>query len=252
MGLVLSLFPGIDLFGLAFKREGFWVVQGGDVIFGGDIRDEHYPAGRFDGVIGGPPCQRFSRAGAMSRAAGKTHKFGDLVPEFNRAVSETQPQWFVMEQVPEAPVPAVQGYGVHSFLLDNSFCFDDAGLPAEQRRVRRFSFGWKGPRRVLAVETSAIRHRSPAPTVLAKEYGKAATVTVRKQIGKNNRTWLELCQLQGLPEGFDLPGMTRVGKGMALGNGVPLPMGRAIAKAVKEATESTQPIQPDAQIDREG
>lgn len=36
--LVLSLFPGADLLGMAFEQEGFCVVQGPDVIFGRDVR----------------------------------------------------------------------------------------------------------------------------------------------------------------------------------------------------------------------
>lgn len=45
--LVLSMFPGADLFGMAFEAEGFCVVAGPDVIFGRDIRNFHPPAGRF-------------------------------------------------------------------------------------------------------------------------------------------------------------------------------------------------------------
>lgn len=41
MSLVLSLFPGADLFGMAFEAEGFCVVTGPDVMFGRDIRDFH-------------------------------------------------------------------------------------------------------------------------------------------------------------------------------------------------------------------
>ena len=46
---------------MAFEEEGFCVVRGPDLLWGGDIRRFHPPAGRFDGVIGGPPCQAFSR-----------------------------------------------------------------------------------------------------------------------------------------------------------------------------------------------
>ena len=41
----------------AFRREGFCVVSGGDLVSGVDIRDCHFPAGVFSGVIGGDPCQ---------------------------------------------------------------------------------------------------------------------------------------------------------------------------------------------------
>src|SRR6185436_8832391 len=52
-GLVLSLFPGIGLLDMAFEEEGFCIVRGPDLLWGGDIRKFHPPAGRFDGVIGG-------------------------------------------------------------------------------------------------------------------------------------------------------------------------------------------------------
>jgi site-specific DNA-cytosine methylase len=44
------------------------------------------------------------------------------------------------------------------------------------------------------------------------------------------------CELQGLPDNFtaDMP-FTVQGKRQVLGNGVPLPMGRAIARAVRKA-----------------
>jgi len=54
--LVLSLFPGIGLLDSAFEEVGFCVVRGPDLLWGGDIVRFHPPAGRFDGVIGGPPC----------------------------------------------------------------------------------------------------------------------------------------------------------------------------------------------------
>ncbi len=58
--LVLSLFPGADLLGRWFHEEGFCIVRGPDLIFGEDVREFSPPPGRFDGVIGGPPCQKFS------------------------------------------------------------------------------------------------------------------------------------------------------------------------------------------------
>lgn len=49
----------------------------------------------------------------------------------------------------------------------------------------------------------------------------------------------EVARQQGLPADFDLPGWTVAGKCKAVGNGVPMAMGRALAKAVKQATEGT-------------
>jgi len=52
-------------------------------------------------------------------------------------------------------------------------------------------------------------------------------------------------RLQGLPADFDLPGFTVTEKKIrALGNAVPLPLGRAVAGAVKRAIygESGRPV----------
>lgn len=49
----------------------------------------------------------------------------------------------------------------------------------------------------------------------------------------------KLCEQQGLPEDFDLPPFTIKAKLQAIGNGVPLAMGRAIAAAVIEAIGRT-------------
>lgn len=144
MTLVLSLFPGIGLLDRAFEAEGFTVVRGPDVLWGGDIREFHPPAGKFDGVVGGPPCQTFSSLARLVRANGHEPRFGNLIPEFERCVVEAQPAWFVMENVPQAPVPIVAGYGIHSFELDNSMLDSGDGHGHEQRRVRRFSFGVRG------------------------------------------------------------------------------------------------------------
>jgi len=58
---VFSLFSGIGLLDLAFEESGFMVVRGPDLLWGDDIRDFHPQPGHFGGIIGGPPCQAFSR-----------------------------------------------------------------------------------------------------------------------------------------------------------------------------------------------
>jgi DNA (cytosine-5)-methyltransferase 1 len=146
--LVLSLFPGIGLLDKAFEEEGFCVVRGPDVIWGGDIRRFTPPSGVFDGIIGGPPCQSFSSLAHLVRANGHEPKFGNLIPEFERCVLQAKPRWFLMENVPKAPVPLERedgtmlgSYAVHSFLLDNSRLAGADGWGQEQIRVRRFTFG---------------------------------------------------------------------------------------------------------------
>jgi DNA (cytosine-5)-methyltransferase 1 len=144
VSLILSLFPGLGLLDMAFEGAGFCIVRGPDVLWGGDVRAFHPPAGVFDGVIGGPPCQSFSSLANLVRAKGHEPRFGNLIPEFERCVAEARPLWFLMENVPAAPVPAVGGYAVHNFVICNSWMDGGDGMGEEQERKRRFSFGVRG------------------------------------------------------------------------------------------------------------
>lgn len=159
-GPVLSLFPGIGLLDRAFEEAGYCVVRGPDPLWGGDIRGFHPPPGVFWGVIGGPPCQEFSKLANLVRAQGHKPRFGNLIPEFERCVDEAQPGWFLMENVPDAPVPKVEGYGVHSQKLNNRW------LGAEQHRLRVFSFGVIGKVRRLVIETVALETALTHQTVV--------------------------------------------------------------------------------------
>ena len=242
--LVLSLFPGIGLLDRAFEEEGFCVVRGPDVLWGGDIKRFHPPAGRFDGAIGGPPCQAFSDLVHLVR-----QRYGDdrvaenLIPEFERVVCEARPAWFLMENVPAAPLPATEGYAISDLVLNNRW------VGGEQNRVRRFSFGMRGDRRVSLdpyLEVALFEPIGWAPAVTASRgqqfirMGSAGVpkknIAPRKPSGVYLRDSL---RLQGLPADFlDKAPFTSEGKQRVIGNGVPLPMGRAIAKAVRDALAS--------------
>lgn len=236
--LVLSTFPGLGLLDAAFEAEGYCIVRGPDTIWGGDVRAFHPPAGRFDGVIGGPPCQRFSRLRHMVKANG-FKLVPDLIPEFSRVVAEAQPAWFLMENVPEAPLPVVLGYQVHAQLVL------DVAVGGLTSRCRRFSFGTRDGRR-LNVEQLAL-HQEPELAVLARAGGRRVPVAIggsgkRKTTAgdgprKRPRERLkELLRAQGLPEDFlDGCPLTASGKLQAVGNGVPRTMGLAVARAVKRA-----------------
>lgn len=126
---------------MAFEKEGFCVVRGPDVLWGGDIRCFHPPAGVFDGVIGGDPCQSHSTLANLVRSRGFQPTFPDMTPEYLRIVEEARPVWFLRENVPGAPDIAPRGYSVHSFKLDNAWLDSGDGLGEEQMRKRRFWFG---------------------------------------------------------------------------------------------------------------
>jgi DNA (cytosine-5)-methyltransferase 1 len=253
--MVLSLFPGIGLLDMAFEEEGFAVVRGPDLIWGGDIRRFHPPARRFDGVIGGPPCQLFSIMKRLNPKAGEKH--GNMIPEFERVVSEAQPSWFLMENVEGAPVPNVLGYVVRSELVVD---VEVGGLTS---RRRRFSFGTRDGER-LVIERLAL-HVQPEPAVLAGGGGRQAPVALggsgkRKKTAQHKRHGPHdgpraplsvSLRAQGLPADFlDACPLTLEGKRHAIGNGVPLPMGRAMARAVKRAaTGSTPAERPASEIE---
>lgn len=210
--LVLSIFPGIDLLGRGFESEGFCVVRGPDLIYGGDIREFHPVTDRFDGIIGGPPCQDFSKA----RRSEPTGYGLEMLSEFTRCVTEAQPLWFLIENVPTVPTVQVEGYAIQRFDLNASEC----GL--SQNRPRHFQFGhrlgW-----IIIIEYGAKSHNVERCCV-ASEGNKSG-----------RRTWSRFCELQGLPATFYLPGWSRSAKYAAVGNGVPIPMGRVIARAVTAA-----------------
>ena len=231
--LVLSLFPGIGLLDMAFEQEGFCVVRGPDVLWGGDVRKFHPPAGRFGGVIGGPPCQAHSTYAALNLAQGKKVR-EDLVGEFVRVVSESSPAWWLMENSPQVPTIGVPGYRTQEFKMNPRW------LGHEQDRLRKWQFGTADGKKIWP-ETTALEPVDREPVCMASEGRSGRLTTVRvngKPRTRHNprRSPALFCGLQGLPADFmdSLP-FTNEWKYRVVGNGVPLPMGRAIAKAVRRA-----------------
>ncbi len=228
---------------MAFEECGFTVVRGPDLLWGGDIRRFNPPAGRFDGIIGGPPCQAFSRLRYLVEANG--NKVAEnLIPEFERVVGAALPGWFLMENVPAAPAPTIKNYSISSMTLNNRW------FGGEQSRKRVFSFGVKGDTPIALkrfIRFEVFESIEWSPTVCASGGIKPNTAGDRRKDARNPRNlgWRtaaalkESIRLQGLPEDFlsDSP-FTLRGKHKVIGNGVPLPLGRAIAKAVKMAIES--------------
>jgi len=212
MRLILSLFPGIDLLGRGFELEGFCVVRGPDTIYGGDVRTFHVPPGKFDGYIGGPPCQEFSSENRNP----DLEKGISLLREYLRLVEEGKPDWFLLENVTRVPDVRIDGYTIQRFDLNAREC----GL--RQSRQRHFQYGSKQgyilvPERIPPVG-------APEPICLASEGSR-----------QDRRGFAEFCELQGLPRDFELPGWSTEQKYRAVGNGVPVPMARIIARAIISA-----------------
>jgi len=239
--LVLSLFPGIGLLDRGFEEEGFTIVRGPDLLWGGNVKRFHAPAGRFDGVIGGTPCQPFTTLRPLIlKVHGKLAE--DLIPEFCRVVDEAQPDWFVMENVRRAPLPLVTGYKVHAPLFDNRW------IGGEQSRLHRFSFGTRDGRSLnthaeeVALECAAFSRRCMARGGWRPKLGRGGRLRSHSMSAYGYKTaavFREYRRLQGLPDDWDLPGFTVEAKIRALGNAVPLPMARALARCVRRALAST-------------
>lgn len=241
--LVLSVFPGIGILDLAFEGEGFCVVRGPDLLWGGNIKTFHVPNGKFGGVIGGPPCQAHSALVPIIRKNG--YKIAeDLIPEFERIVAEAQPDWFVMENVERAPLPTISGYKIDPTLLDNRW------LGQVQSRKHRFSFGTRDGRklnyRLAALEAfdwdyricASDFRRTPVKLLAGGKQknpkGRKGSLSYRG----SKRDLARVCELQGLPQDFfDHSPFTMAGKIQALGNAVPLFMGKELAHAVRAAID---------------
>lgn len=208
--VILSLFPGVDLLGRAFETEGFCVVRGPDLLWGADIRGFRGVAGRFDGVIGGSPCQDFSRL----RRCEPSGLGLELVGEFCRVVAECSPDWFLLENVPGVPDVSIPGYTVQRIDVRGT----EVGL--RQRRLRHFQFG-----SVTGCGLVVPRRDTPAAVERACVASEGRS--------SRRRGWAEFCGLMGLSGPLGLPGLSVVARYRAVGNGVPIPMGRLLASSIR-------------------
>ena len=245
--LALSLFPGLGVLDMAFAEAGWCVVRGPDVVWQGDVRGWHAPGGAFDGVFGGPPCQEFSRLAHMVRASGSEPRFGNLIPEFERIVSETRPRWFLMENVVEAPLPEVDGYDVWPHVVRD---YEVGGV---QQRKRRFSLGLREQWADISSPWVALRYEETSerrltiishPLSAGADYRAAAGSAedergerIREQRRQQPHPSIEdMLEAQGLPRGYlDESPFTIAGKRHLVGNAVSLAMGRAVAAVVRRA-----------------
>jgi len=202
--LILSIFPGIDLLGRAFEQAGLCVVRGPDLITGGDIRTFHAPCGAFAGVIGGPPCQDFSRLNRTPGGYG-----AEMLREYVRIVTEAQPNWFLFENVLAAPDVRIAGYTQQRFALDLAWF-----SPFSRRRD--FVFGSRHGVRLDPMN------------------GVRGTVAGTCVTGSDARSYAACCEIQGVP-GLQLPFFTQAGKKQAIANAVPMALGRYVAGLIAAA-----------------
>lgn len=230
MQLVLSLFSGIGLLDKAFKEAGFCVVSAGDIINGShfDIRDFIGVKNKFNGIIGGSPCQDFS---TLKRDRGNYSL--NMMYEFLRVVSECEPDWYLLENV--KGVPNV------TQLLDVSVT--PPGLNIDVTQLRNYSYQRIDINQGWYEETTRLRHiqfGSKENLYLDIPRGKCLNIRNGCALASDDRSFKELCKIQGLDIDFDLPSFNVAGKKRAVGNGVPLSIGRVLANAVNSVTNRVE------------
>jgi DNA (cytosine-5)-methyltransferase 1 len=150
----VDLFAGCGGLSLGFQNAGFDVVAAYDrwpaavaiyrenfdhPVFEADLYQDDVvkdiESYRPDIIIGGPPCQDFSIAGARNRG-----KRANLTIRFAKIIATIKPKWFMMENVyniermdvlPEAlAIFKEAGYGLTRRVLNASLC----GVPQIRRR----------------------------------------------------------------------------------------------------------------------
>lgn len=135
-----SLFSGAGGFDLGFHKAGFETVWANeydksisssfrhnfpDVIFDGrsitSIPNEDIPV-HVDGLIGGPPCQSWSEAGARR---GIEDQRGQLFFDYIRVLEHIKPKFFVAENV--SGIINKRNQDAFDFILE---CFEEVGYDA--------------------------------------------------------------------------------------------------------------------------
>lgn len=174
---IVSLFSGAGGLDLGFEMAGFNIVMANEYdseiwdtyeknhsakLIRGDIRkiSESVFPNEIDGIIGGPPCQSWSEAGALR---GIDDARGQLFFDYIRILKEKKPKFFLAENVSgmlsNRHKDAVQnivdlfdkcGYDVTIDLVNAS----DYGVPQDRKRV--FYIGFRKDLNVKFIFPTAI------------------------------------------------------------------------------------------------
>jgi len=223
--LVLSLFPGVGLLDRSFEHCGFCVVQAADKITGGNIVNFRGVPKRFDGIIAGPPCQGFSIANSQRLNAEHPSVIASrtMLQHTCRIISECRPEWFLIENVPCVPDVRVEGYRVQRIPITDFEC------GGRQLRSRHVQFG--------SAKQHIIRPIRVNDCPKTRRKGRPAEAVTTKT--RDTTDFADVCRRQGLDAPLVLHGWSRIAKFRAVGNGVPVQMGRVLACAVLRRSPTT-------------
>ena len=148
---IISLFSGCGGLDLGFEKAGYEIPVANEFdktiwstfkvnhpntkLIEGDIRnisDEDFPD-NIDGIIGGPPCQSWSEAGAQR---GINDDRGKLFYEYIRILKKKQPKFFLAENV-SGMLANKHSEAVHNILA----LFDEAGYNVSLTLVNAKDYG---------------------------------------------------------------------------------------------------------------
>lgn len=130
--------------------------------------------------------------------------------QFARVVQAAEPEWWLLENVPRAPDLRMPGYNYQRIDVNQ-------GWYSGVSRLRHFQFGSRSKVTLQIPRGKPVRGAEPAA------------------LATDGRSFAELLRLQGLDSDFDLPGFTLESKKRAVGNAVPICMGRVVAQAIRRA-----------------
>jgi DNA (cytosine-5)-methyltransferase 1 len=188
--IVVDLFCGAGGMSLGFQMAGYHIGLGiekeilpwqthyynfDESCYHGDISEivdpeallEQNGISRVDVIIGGPPCQGYSRVGRGKLAQvgqDRDHYLRDprnkLWQEFLRFVRVLKPQWFVMENVPD-----MAGFNDGSGLLIDKILqeFERLGYTCDQRILLAADYGVPQTRNRLFIVGNKCGHPIPWP-----------------------------------------------------------------------------------------
>lgn len=268
----LSVCSGIEAASVAWKGLGWTPVAFSEVEpFCCRVLQHHFPDvpnlgdmtvidgrefyGAAELIVGGTPCQGFSKAG---KRKGLSDGRSELALHFVRIVSRCRPRWVLWENVPGAFSTAsgrdfgtfVQaldecGYHLAWRVLDAKYF----GVPQQRRRI--FLLGhsgdWRCAAKVLFEPESLFRDFEPgwrAKEVfpcLTGNGGKAfddTTPFVLEEAGVRRATPREWERLMGFPDDWtSLPGAADFSRYRALGNSMAVPVMRWIGERIQRVED---------------
>lgn len=189
---IISLFSGAGGLDLGFEKAGFDIVMANEFdksiwatyeknhtapLIKGDIRcikESDFPD-EVDGIIGGPPCQSWSEAGALK---GIDDARGKLFYDYIRILKDKQPKFFLAENVSGMLANR------HSDAVKNIVaCFEDCGYDVTINLINAADYGVPQDRkRVFYIgfrKDLGIDFKFPEPTTPKKE----DKMTLRSAIG---------------------------------------------------------------------